>query len=76
MQDAFDEGREIEVGWRIGGGNAISMAGASSVAECLVSAAVPYEGASLDHISVRELSNRRGFFRGRDMSSGDWPNWK
>ena len=40
-----------------------------------VGAAVPSEGASLEHISIRESSERCGFFRAREMSSGDRPNW-
>ena len=75
-QDAFDDGRGIEVGRWIGGGGAVSWAGASSVAGCLVRAAVPFEGASLEHIPIRGLSKRCRFFRAQEMSSGERPNWE
>ena len=75
-RDTFDEGRGIKVGRWIGGGGAFSRAGASSVAWSLVSAGVLSEGASLEHISIRESSDRCGFFRMREMSLGDRPNWE
>ena len=46
------------------------------MAGSLVRETVRSEGASLEHISIRESSERCGFFRAREMSSGDRPNWE
>ena len=65
-QDAFDKGRGIEFSRWIGGGGDFSRAGALSVAGCLVSAAVLSKGASLEHISIRESSDRCRLFKAGD----------
>ena len=53
---ASNGGRGIEVEWWIGGGGAVSRAKASSVARSLIRKAVPSKSASLEHISIMELS--------------------
>ena len=46
------------------------------MAGCLVSVDVPSEGDSLEHIPIRESSERCRFFRVQEMSSGYRPNWE
>ena len=42
----------------------------------LLREAAPTKDASLEHILVRESSERCGFFRALEMYSGDRPNWE
>ena len=76
LKDTSGNDRGIEVNQWNGCGGAFSLAGASSVGGSLDRKAVPSECASLEHITIRELSERCGLFRARDMSSGDRPNWE
>ena len=58
---------------RFRGGGTVSRAGSPSVAWYVVGKVGPSEDVSLDHILIRELSEKCWFFRAWEISYGDRP---
>ena len=73
-RDPSDVGGGTEVKRWIGSGGAVYWAGAASVAGYIVRKEVPFDGASLEHISNRESSRRCRFFIAWEMSFWDLLN--